>query len=220
MVTLRVVAGAAAVTISIAAQAETEPLRIDIAGVLLAQAPSDGAEATAQPVAASPKTKFGEMDSWRWMLQGGGGIDVSDSHNRFALFGAGVSYFIIDNLSLDLELNGLYFDQNGSDAPGINFTLLFRWHFFAREEWSIYLDGGAGLMKTTSNVPAESLEEPTGGSSFNFTPQLGVGLTLAVDDQARLFAGIRWYHVSNGQIFEQNPGRDHVYLYAGVSFPF
>ncbi len=220
MVTLRVVAGVAAVAISIAARSDADSLRVDFAGVLLAQAPSDDAEAAAQLVAGGPKTKFGEMDSWRWMLQGGGGIDVRDSDNRVVLFGAGVSYFIIDNLSLDFELNGLYFNQNGSDAPGINFTMLFRWHFYAREEWSIYLDGGAGLMKTTSNVPSRTPEVPAGGSSFNFTPQLGVGFTLAVDDQARLFAGLRWYHVSNGQIFEENPGRDHVYLYAGVSFPF
>ncbi len=220
MVTLRVVAGVAAVTISIAAHAHADSLRVDFAGVLLAQVPSDGAEAAVQPAPVAPKKNFGEMDSWRWMLQGGGGIDVRDSGNGFGLFGAGVSYFIIDNLSVDLELNGVYFNQNGSDAPGVNFTMLFRWHFFAREKWSIYLDIGAGLMKTTSIVPGRTPDEPVGGSSFNFTPQAGGGFTLAVDDQARLFCGIRFYHVSNAQIFENNPGRDHVYLYAGVSFPF
>ena len=79
------------------------------------------------------------------------------------------SCIIIDNLSLDLELNGLYFNQNGTDAPGINFSLLFRWHFFARKQWSIYLDGGVGLMKTTSNVPSRTPEVPAGGSSFKLT---------------------------------------------------
>ena len=220
MVILQAVAGVVSVVVSSATPVDSDPLRVDFAGAMFSQAPSESAEVTVPPRGAGPKSKFGEKDSWRWMLQGGAATDVQNSDNRFGLFGGGVTYFIIDDLSLNLELNGLYFDQNGNDAFGINLALLFRWHFFAHETWSIYFDGGAGLLETTANVPASSREDPGGGSSFNFTPQLGGGFTMAVNDETRFFAGARWYHVSNAQLFEDNPGRDHVYLYAGVSFSF
>ena len=223
MVTLRVVAGVAVVAISIMAPASgagAESLRVDFTGALFAQAPPDGSEAALQTATAGPKPKFGEKDSWRWMLQVGGAFEVRDSDNRFMLLGGGVSYFITDDLSLDLELNGMYFDQNGDDASGVNIALLLRWHFVARDTWSIYLDGGAGVLETTRKVPGSSPQEPDGGSRFNFTPQAGGGFTLALDEHTRFFAGIRWYHISNAQLFEDNPGRDHIYLYAGVSLPF
>ncbi len=60
--------------------------------------------------------------------------------------------------------------------------------------------------------------------AVNFEPlttlQGGVGFTYAFDGQQRFFAGIRWYHISNAQIFDSNPGRDSIYFYAGASLPF
>ena len=38
-------------------------------------------------------------------------------------------------------------------AAGLNFTILFRWHFLRRETWSIFMDGGAGFLLTTNDVP-------------------------------------------------------------------
>jgi opacity protein-like surface antigen len=197
-------------------QADVSGLEVSFASALFAQTPPDDVAAPTPP----EKKEFGAKDSWRWMVQGGVGFEVSESSNAYGLLGGGVSYFFIDDLSLDLELNGMYFNQHGEDAVGFNFALLFRWHFVARESWSIYLDGGAGLLLTTDKVPAESPQEPAGGSKFNFTPQGGVGFTYAFDGQQRFFAGLRWYHISNAQIFDSNPGRDSLYFYAGASFPF
>ena len=167
-----------------------------------------------------PVPAFGKMNTWRWMVQGGAGFDVKTSDNLFGQIGGGVSYFMIDNLSLDLELNGMYFNQIGDDAVGINLVLLFRWHFIAEEKWSLYFDIGAGLMGTTDKVPGPEPGAPRGGSSFNITPQSGFGITVEVAENTRLFAGARIFHISNGQIYEGNPGRDNIFVYAGVSFPF
>ncbi len=172
--------------------------------------------AEAQP----PVPAFGTMNTWRWMVQGGIGADTKTSDNLFGQIGGGVSYFMIDNLSLDLELNGMYFSQIGDDAVGVNLVLLFRWHFIAREKWSLYFDIGAGLMGTSDKVPGPQPSEPRGGSSFNITPQSGFGMTVEVARNTRFFAGVRVYHISNGQIYEGNPGRDSIFIYAGVSFPF
>ncbi len=172
--------------------------------------------AEAQP----PVPAFGKMNTWRWMVQGGVGFDVKTSDNLFGQIGGGVSYFMIDNLSLDLELNGMYVNQIGDDAVGINLVLLFRWHFIADEKWSLYFDIGAGLMGASDKVPGPTPGEPRGGSSLNITPQSGFGITVEVAENTRLFAGARLFHISNGQIYEGNPGRDNIFIYAGISLPF
>jgi hypothetical protein len=33
-------------------------------------------------------------------------------------------------------------------------------------------------------------------------------------------AGARWYHISNANTGESNPGRNSLQIYGGVSFPF
>ena len=170
--------------------------------------------------AQPPVPAFGKMNTWRWMVQGGVGVDVRTSDNLFGQVGGGVSYFMIDNLSLDIELNGMYFSQIDDDAVGVNLVLLFRWHFIAEEKWSLYFDIGAGLLGTTAKVPGPAPDEPRGGSSLNFTPQSGFGITVEVSENTRFFAGARLYHISNAQLYEGNPGRDNLFFYAGVSFPF
>ena len=167
-----------------------------------------------------PVPEFGKMNTWRWMVQGGVGVDVQTSDNLFGQIGGGVSYFMINNLSLDLELNGMYFSQIDDDAVGVNLVLLFRWHFIAEEKWSLYFDIGAGLLGTTAKVPGPTPTDPRGGSSFNITPQSGFGFTVEVAENTRFFAGARVYHISNGQIYEGNPGRDNIFVYAGISLPF
>lgn len=155
---------------------------------------------------------FGEEGSWRFNLGGGFGLDVVDANSMFTT-GLGVSYFVADNFSFEVELNLLHFNQSGPDAWAVNANLLLRWHLFAQEHWSFYLDGGAGLLAATQEVPPA-------GSEFNFTPQAGAGVSFRVADDVRMLVGVRWHHLSNARTEGSNPGRDHVLLYAGLSFPF
>ena len=167
----------------------------------------------AAPVVEQPAPPFGQIDSWRIYVHGGAGLHVSTSDNKLAQLGVGFEYFTADDLSLDFEFNGLYFNQIGDDALGANFALLFRWHFISNGHWSMYLDGGAGLMGSSSDVPEN-------GSSFNFTPQAGLGMTYEIGGGNRIMGGVRWHHVSNGHTYEHNPGRDSVMVYLGLSMPF
>ena len=169
------------------------------------------------PTPAPPA--FGEKGSWRWSLSGGGAAEFQETQNRFGLLGGGLSYFLIENLSLELGLNLLFIDQT-DDAFGANFTLLTRWHFLTADRWTIYVDGGAGILGTTDRVPSPDLREPRGGGNFTFTPQAGVGFSYELDDDARLQFGVRWHHISNARIRESNPPRDSFFFYTEVSFPF
>lgn len=171
------------------------------------------------PSLADPKP-FGARDSWRWHVHGGFGMEFDDTDNQLYLLGGGVTYFMVRDLALVLETNVLYVDQFGSDAVAWNFNLLARWHFYSRERWSLYVDGGAGTLVATDEVPGRTLHEPLGGSNFNFTPQGGVGVSYEVATNTRMLAGVRWHHISNARTYENNPGRDSFLVYAGVSVPF
>jgi len=170
------------------------------------------ASAGAAPAAAAPAVpRFGAAGSWRWQILGGGGIGTDSISN--AQFGVGVSWFVVDDLSIDVQVNADYFNQPGPSAWGGDVELLFRWHFLARDTWSLYVDGGCGLMWTSHDVPPDS-------ASFNFIPQAGAGVTWEIAEDTRLMLGARWFHVSNANTGSPNPSYDGVFAYAGVSFGF
>lgn len=154
---------------------------------------------------------FGEKGSWRLNLLGSYGVDFSASD--FARGGVGFSYFFKENLSIDVDLNYGFYDQPGPTAWGGDLTVLFRWHFVTEPGWSLFLDGGAGLLLTNDDVPAA-------GSSFNFTPQVGGGLTFDIGNDWRAMIGARYLHISNAGFADVNPGRNNLLLWAGISMPF
>ena len=156
---------------------------------------------------------YGKQGSTRWYIHGGGGGDIDNNDDTFLIFGAGLSHFIADGLALNAELNGMFINQWGEDTEGANFNLFFRWHFHRERDWSLFIDAGAGLLLTGNDVPAN-------GSSFNFTPQAGLGATFDLGNDARLIVGARWHHLSNANTYSNNPGRDSIMGFAGVSFPF
>jgi len=173
---------------------------------------SQDAEASvARPIPVPPA--FGEAGTRYWYLQGGWSQNLNTSRDSLAFFGAGLSFFIVDGLAFDIELSAMRIQQQGDDAYGINLNLLFRWHFIRERNWSLFIDAGAGMLGTTDHVPRN-------GSSFNFTPQAGMGVTWRLREDLRLIAGVKWQHISNANTFSDNPGRDSLEIYAGLMFPF
>lgn len=176
-----------------------------------AQPDTPAKDATIEPMRIVPE--FGAADSWRWAIYGGGAADF-DSSQHYNLH-LSAEYFIANDFSVNFELGVLYFNQI-NDTFGGNFNTLLRWHFLKGERWTIYVDAGAGLLATGNDVP-------DGGTSFDFTPQAGMGTTIALgDDGTRLMTGVRWHHMSNARTKgdENNPGRDSLMAYVGVSFPW
>ena len=185
-----------------------DPSLID-AGALGGDRVTVTADAPASAATAAPR--FGSAGSWRWQIVGGGGTGTDSISN--AQLGAGVSWFVVDDLSIDVQVNADYFNQSGPSAWGGDVELLFRWHFLARDTWSLYVDGGCGLMWTSRDVPPDS-------ASFNFLPQAGAGVTWEIAADTRLMIGARWFHASNANTGSPNPSYNGVFAYAGVSFGF
>ncbi|MEO1144772.1 MAG: acyloxyacyl hydrolase [Cyanobacteria bacterium J06638_22] len=171
----------------------------------------------ADPIEAEPTEEaspvFGADGSERWYIHGGGATTLGGDTSRFGLVGAGASHFFADGHSINLELNSMVFDQPGDDAVGLNLSAILRWHFVREADWSLYIDGGAGILGTTNDVPRR-------GSSFNFTPQVGGGTTIRLNDEQRLMVGVRWHHISNADLFSGNPGLDTIFGYVGLNLPF
>ena len=158
---------------------------------------------------------FGTKGQKHWYVQGAIATTLGREEafpQRFGLAGAGLSKFIFEAHSINLELNTIYFSQPSDDALGLNLALLMRWHFLRKTNWSTFVDAGAGVMGTTSDVPSR-------GASFNFTPQAGLGFSFKLKDEQRLMLGLRWHHISHADLFGANPGRDSLMGHVGIKFP-
>ncbi|MEO0377852.1 MAG: acyloxyacyl hydrolase, partial [Cyanobacteria bacterium P01_A01_bin.17] len=125
----------------------------------------------------------------------------------------GITHFFASGHSINVSLNTLDFSQECSDSIGINIDGIARWHFLRKKTWSLFVDGGVGILNTTSRVPL------IGGSRFNFTPQVGGGASLRIAEKTRLLMGIRWHHISNANLFEPNDGQDAVFGWVGLDLP-
>ena len=135
--------------------------------------------------------------------------DFEDANQAQGRIGA--SWFFVQDAELAFYGTGGYAWQPGEDAGTYGLDLELRWHFLAREEWSLFASAGGGVMGSTAPVP-------DGGSPFNFTPSVGAGATFEVADDTRLYVSARWYHVSNGGTYANNPGRNGLGLWVGLSF--
>ncbi|MGB7412822.1 MAG: acyloxyacyl hydrolase [Thermosynechococcaceae cyanobacterium] len=174
-------------------------------------------EETPEPAADQSEQdyRYGRRGQKRLFFQTGIGFPYDPAaSNTFGLIGAGGTYFFADGHSVNLVLNGLYFSQEGRDAVGLNLDLIGRWHILREKNWSFFVDGGAGIIGTTSRVPL------VGGSRFNFTPQVGGGLSFKLPKRRRLLVGVRWFHISNADLYEPNTGLDSVYGWVGVDTPW
>lgn len=186
------------------------------------------ADAARTQVASQPETTnpadavvvqpvFGEPGQW-WGQIGAGyarELDDGDAADDFNLAFT-FSTFMIQNFEFMVETGGWYFDQPGDNAFGLNVSLVLRWHILNFDTWTVFADGGAGVLVSTDLVPDT-------GTGFNFTPRAGFGATIKLGESAnRLVLGVRWHHISNARIDgeDRNPSRDGVMGYVAFQFPF
>lgn len=165
------------------------------------------------PESPEAEARFGDRGDDRWYIQGAAATHIDNQENgQFGMVGAGISHFFVARHSINGELNSFYFSQNGDDAVGLNLAVLIRSHLVRQPNWSLYIDGGAGVLGSTDDVPSD-------GSPFNFTPQAGIGATVGLENNRRLMVGVRWHHISNANTFDDNPGRDSIMGYVGLNLP-
>ncbi len=130
-----------------------------------------------------------------------------------AVVDVGANWCIADGLSVGVFAEVVSATQEGEDAWGGGGGGLVRWDFIRRERCTVFVDVGCGLLASTGAIPAV-------GSDFNFTPRAMLGTTMRLDDGVLLDARVGWFHVSNAQTGETNPGLDTLAVGLGLSFEF
>jgi len=130
-------------------------------------------------------------------------------------FHLGYGYFFMDDFSVNIDVLGSYI-RSGIDDNGVaaGLDLILRQHPIKGPDnlWSLYLELGAGLQQQSTNF--------AGNRKFNFRLLGGGGATFRVADNARLMAGMRYFHVSDAGIEGGGGGMDGIQFYAGSMFPF
>jgi len=168
-----------------------------------------------EPPAADGVPSFGAADSLRVNLVGG--IVSNLSSTTGATGRVEFEYFMAERFSIVpvAELGWLGQDD-ADDALMAGGAVLLRWHLLEDRRWTVFADAGVGLAYLTADLPPAT-------NRIKFSPQVGVGFTLAIEDDpaaARLMGGVRWYHLSNARTAETNDGFDGVMAYLGVTLPF
>ncbi len=173
-----------------------------------------GTAGAAQPADAASivpeqAERFGAKNSLRLAFEGDWIYNWGEANQ--AQGRVGLQWFVFDNVELAIYGTLNYVWQPREDAFGGGFDMQLRWHFISEQDWSVFAEVGGGILGTTEPVPAN-------GSDFNFTPNVGFGATYAINPTTRLYAGVRWFHISNAGLYAKNPGRDSSSVWLGLSF--
>jgi opacity protein-like surface antigen len=102
-----------------------------------------------------------------------------------------------------------------ADAEDTGFELgvtpLLKLSFLLFPPIMVYVEGGAGLI-------SESINSPALAHSFNFTPQVGGGIDIALRPQLALSLAYRFRHSSNAGLYKENPAFNVNFFQAGLSY--
>ena len=164
--------------------------------------------------ATAPETAFTE-GTWNAVAYGNFGSDVTNRNVRLGGANMGVGYYVVDNVSLNLEGSACLVDQAGPDGWGGTLSLLLRQHFINRGRFSFYIDVGWGVIETEYDTPLR-------GTRFNYIQHVGPGITYEPDKGTYLLGGARFFHISNAREEgrDRNPSVNGLEGYLGLMIKF
>ena len=101
------------------------------------------------------------------------------------------------------------------DAEAVGGSLLMRYNLLSFGRWVPFWDAGAGMLWTNlaPRIPEQSTQ-------FNFVSQTGPGAHYFLSTSLALTAGVRYHHISNGDLGQRNVGLNGTLAYLGVSWFF
>lgn len=116
--------------------------------------------------------------------------------------------------SLEVGLQPIYqqyFEPKVEYFAGLGAVL--RYHFLSLGRFVPYVEVAGAAGGTNLNVPEIN-------SNFSFLLFGGIGASFFVTDQAAVYAGYRWTHMSNGNTSSPNRGLEFNTAVVGVSWFF
>jgi outer membrane protein W len=122
-------------------------------------------------------------------------------------YGAAASYFVVDNVAVELEGLGSYVNQTQvlvppygmgtreKNASGIGGNFNLRWHMVATSQASMFVGGGVGGLWFDTKVPYK-------GSENNVTENAELGATYALTQMLSVKGSLKYMHI--GQFNDQS----------------
>jgi hypothetical protein len=89
-------------------------------------------------------------------------------------------------------------------------TAMLRQHFRRRGKWVPFAEAGSGFVFTNLRIPELS-------GSFQFSPQIGLGIRYSRSATSSLTIAARWYHLSNAGLRKPNIGLNTGLVTVGYS---
>ncbi|MEW6386739.1 MAG: acyloxyacyl hydrolase [Thermodesulfobacteriota bacterium] len=99
-------------------------------------------------------------------------------------------------------------EQTGSE---FGFTPMLKLSLPVHQRLLFFIEGGAGLI-------AENFNSPAIAHTFNFTPQVGGGVDIALKPNLAFTLAYRFRHSSNAGLYDQNPAFDVHFFQGGLTY--
>lgn len=101
----------------------------------------------------------------------------------------------------------------GADQTGfeLGFTPMLKLSCLVFPSVLAHIEGGAGII-------TESIDSPALAHAFNFTPQVGGGVDIALTTQLALTVAYRFRHSSNAGLYKENPAFNVNFFQGGLNY--
>lgn len=104
-------------------------------------------------------------------------------------------------------------DRNRASLSGFGITPLgLRINFLQNRNVQPFLDTAGGILLFDNPFPDAR------GKKFNYTLGLGGGTEFQLNSGTSLSLGYRYFHISNGETGEVNPGIDSSFFFLALTF--
>jgi hypothetical protein len=116
------------------------------------------------------------------------------------------------NLGISFVLEGILSVAEANNTGWeIGITPLLKFTLPLTGGLHLFLEGGAGII-------GENFDSPAIPHAFNFTPQVGAGVDLALTQQLGLTLAYRYRHSSNAGLYKENPAFNVQFFQAGLIY--
>lgn len=134
----------------------------------------------------------------------------------------GVLHPVRNLLSIGAAMNVFHFKDATNNTFGFGLRPFARWYILNNSRCSVFFEYGGGISYSLHPFPlngsATDKDTLRTGTRFNFTSKYGIGLELKASKRIKFQAGIRHFHLSNGNLsgIEHNPAHDSNGFFAGI----
>lgn len=136
----------------------------------------------------------------------------------------GLLYQVRKQMALGLEWNLLHFKSTEDNTWNFGARPFARWYLSIDKRKRFFFEYGAGVSYSFNRFPSSGTgwgaDTARTGTRFNFTTKYGIGTEISLDKSLVLQAGVRHFHLSNGNIkgVPRNPSHDSNGLFLGLLY--